>query len=206
MSREVLSAAVDNAATAAEWDGLLEAMDRDPALKAEWSRVWEARDAREGVTMRRSGGDFCSGVMAALQQEQQETFEHPKLVRLDSRRQPVSQPPVARPRWRSLVPLSAAAGIAAAVLFFGQPLSRQAVPQSVVAVAPAAQASEVADVRWSAPESNGGGGQPLDPASAEVLNSYLMEHSNTLAERSMGGAISNARFVVNTTGYSVDGE
>jgi negative regulator of sigma E activity len=144
--------------------------------------------------------------MAALQQEQQEAFEHPKVVLLESRRQPVSQPPVARPRWRSLVPLSAAAGIAAAVLFFGQPLSRQAEPQAVAAVAPAVQASDVAEVRWSAPERSGDASQPLNAASAEVLNGYLMEHSNTLAERSMGGAISNARFVVNTTGYSADGE
>lgn len=207
MSREVLSAAVDNAATAAEWDGLLEAMDRDPALKNEWSRLWEARDAREGVAVRTTGGDFCAGVMAALHQEQQDAVDHPKLVRLDSRRQaPAGSRPAARPTWRSLVPLSAAAGVAAAVLFFGQPLSREDSAQAVATARPAPSAAEVAAVRWSAPEPNGDAGRPLDAASAEVLNSYLMEHSNTLAERSMGGAISNARFVVNTTGYSADGE
>lgn len=208
MSRVVLSAAVDNAATAAEWDGLLEAIDRDPVLKGEWSRVWAARDAREGVAVQRAGADFCAGVMAALEQEQMEVAEHPKLVRLDQRR-PVPAParkPAGRLSWRSLVPLSAAAGVAAAVLFFGQPLSRQAEPQAVAAVAPAIQASDVAEVRWSAPERNGDASQPLNAASAEVLNGYLMEHSNTLAERSMGGAISTARFVVNTTGYSADGE
>lgn len=207
MSREVLSAAVDNAATAAEWDGLLEAMDRDPALKAEWSRLWEARDAREGVALGLAGDGFCAGVMSALQQEQQEVVDHPKLVRLDSRRPlPASPKPAARPTWRSLVPLSAAAGVAAAVLFFGQPLSRDASTEVVAAVTPAVPAADVAAVRWSAPEANGDGGRALDAASAEVLNSYIMEHSNTLAERSMGGAISNARFVVNTTGYSADGE
>lgn len=200
MPREALSAAVDNSATAAEWDQLIEAIGREPALKDEWSRIWASRDARDGVALDKAGAGFCAGVMAALQQE---AAPSDKVVDIATRRPAKADRPSLS--WRSLVPLSAAAGMAAAVLFVGRPFDNTPAVQAVVA-APAPTVVADAGPTWSAAEREDGAAQPMDAASAEVLNSYLMEHSNTLAERSMGGSISNARFVVHTTAYAPDGQ
>lgn len=199
MPREVLSAAVDNSASAAEWDRLIEAVGRDPALKDEWSRIWEWRDARDGVDLGKAGDGFCAGVMAALQQEAPPSA---KLVDIATRRPAPARPALS---WRSLVPLSAAAGMAAAVLFVGRPFDSEPAARTTAAAAPIETVADVSPT-WSAPDREDGAAQPMDAASAEVLNSYLMEHSNTLAERSMGGSISNARFVVHTAGYPSDGQ
>lgn len=200
MSREALSAAVDNAATSAELDALLDALERDPALMEEWSRTWAWRDARDGV-QQRPGGDICAGVMSAIRAE---PLPSEKVVDLAGRRAERRAP---RLDWRTLVPLSAAAGMAAAVLFFGRPFD-PAPAAAVVAAAPAETVvADAGAAGWNTAERGSGGSvRPMDAASAEVLNSYLMEHSNTLAERSMGGSISNARFVVHTAGYPSDGQ
>lgn len=200
MPREALSAAVDNSASAAEWDQLIEAVGREPALKEEWSRIWASRDARDGVALDKAGAGFCAGVMAALEQE---AAPSGKVVDIATHRPAKT----ARPslNWRSLVPLSAAAGMAAAVLFVGRPFDSSPAAQTVAA-APATTVVADASPTWSAAEREDGAAQPMDAASAEVLNAYLMEHSNTLAERSMGGSISNARFVVHTTAYAPDGQ
>lgn len=207
MPSEVLSAAVDNSASAAEWDRLLDAVGRDPALKEEWSRIWEWRDARDGVALHKAGAGFCAGVMAAVQLEAPPSA---KVVDIISARPvaPVSAPVPAKAaslRWRSLIPLSAAAGMAAAVLLLGRPFDSAAPAPEAIAAAPVVRVAD-AGATWSAPERDDGATQPMDAASAEVLNSYLMEHSNTLAERSMGGSISNARFAVHTAGYPADGQ
>lgn len=187
MSREVLSAAVDDAATAAEWDALLEAMDRDPELKAEWSRLWAQRDARQGVQLQNRPLDLSAAVMAALQKEPAPSGKVVDLAGRRAERRPA--PP--RRYLRALVPLSAAAGVAAAAVFVGRPLS----PVPVI---------DVAAVQPAPPEA--GQVQPITATSAAALNDYLMEHSSTVAERSMGGAISSARFVVQTTAYPADAE
>lgn len=199
MPREALSAAVDNSATAEEWDQLIEAVGRDPELMRQWSRIWAARDARDGVALDKAGAGFCAGVLAALEQE---AAPSGKVVEIVSAKSIRSRPSLS---WRSLVPLSAAAGMAAAVLFVGRPFDSAPVPASSVTVA-ASQTVADAAVTWSAAEREDGAAQPMDAASEEVLNSYLMEHSNTLAERSMGGSISNARFVVHTSAYAPEGE
>ena len=201
MSREVLSAAVDNAATPAELDALLDALERDPALMDEWSRTWAWRDARDGV-QQRAGGDVCAGVMSAIRAE---PLPSGKVVDLAGRR---AGPRAPRLDWRTLVPLSAAAGMAAAVLFFGRPFDPAPAAAVVAAAAPAAiVVADAGAAGWNSAERGSGGSvRPMDADSAEVLNSYLMEHSNTLAERSMGGSISNARFVVHTAGYPSDGQ
>lgn len=196
MSRETLSAAVDNAATSEEWDVLLDALDRDPVLQKEWSRIWAQRDARSGVRIQ-AGVDLCAGVMAAVHAEPQASA---KVVDLAARRADRTVPKLG---WRTLVPLSAAAGMAAAVLLVGRPFDTAPAPAVAASAALATVVADAAPAGWS---TAGGSEQPVNAASAEVLNSYLMEHSNTLAERSMGGSISNARFVVHTAGYPADGQ
>lgn len=213
MSRELLSAAVDNAATAAEWEQLLAAVDRDPELMSEWSRIWQCRDAQAGVALAASVQHFCTGVMAALVEPE---VMGGNVVALASRGSTarVSDAPSTRPRasaWRSLVPLSAAAGVVAAVLFFGRPLLLTDAPATVAVLSSPiasqdANATETASAPAAVAVNDDSNLQSLDPASMQVLNGYLMEHSNALAERSMGGAISNARFAARTADYRPDGQ
>ena len=166
MSKHLLSAAVDAAATDLEWDALLAAAEQDPELKAEWSRICQWRDARDGVTLT-AGADFCSGVMARS--------------------------------WRTLVPLSAAAGVVAAVLFVGGLRG----PASDTIASPVS-ASSGAVVTMPVSFNPAEGIAVSDAAKAAILNAYLMEHSNSLAERSMGGTLANARFAARTADYRPD--
>lgn len=193
MSNPVLSAAVDNAATEAEWDALLEAMASDPGLKAEWSRSCAARDARDGVAMM-AGRDFCGSVMAAIAQEAPLSSNV-----LPLRRAQPAAAVVSRPRlrsWRTLVPLSAAAGVVAAVLTVGALRA----PNAGFAASSAASPLATTAVSF-APEAEA---TQADDGKAAILNAYLMEHSNSLAERSMGGTLANARFASRTADYRPD--
>lgn len=195
MSKQVLSAAVDAAATAAEWETLLAAVDSDPEIKAEWSRIWEWRDARDGVAVS-AGSDFCSGVMAAIANEKPLPSN---VVAMPSR---VAQPIAAQSArsWRTLVPLSAAAGIVAAVLFVGG-LQKGSTPDEPVLSASNAPLLAATPVNYITAENET---TLPDAAKAAILNAYLMEHSNSLAERSMGGTLANARFAARTADYRPD--
>jgi len=197
MSKQVLSAAIDAAATEAEWDALLTAIEDDPALKDAWSQHWEWRDARDGVAVK-ARGDFSAGVMAAIAAEPMAEMPNPKVVPL--RAKAVSPPVASAQRWRTLVPLSAAAGVVAAVLFVGG-LRGPSAPEAPV-IATAAVATATTPVNWTA-GSNANPSQ-ADAAKAAILNAYLMEHSNTLAERGMGSTLANARFAARTADYRPD--
>ena len=194
MSKQLLSSAVDAAATEAEWDALIDAVGNDIGIKAEWSRIWAARDAREGVVLKASA-DFCTGVMAAIAAEKSLPSNVVSLPRK-------AEPAVARSarNWRTLVPLSAAAGVVAAVLVVGgmrQLSSNDVAPLTVSGTAQVA----TTPVNFTSNEN-----APVlpDAAKAAILNAYLMEHSNSLAERSMGGTLANARFAARTADYRPD--
>ncbi|MES2684204.1 MAG: RseA family anti-sigma factor [Pseudomonadota bacterium] len=185
MPKQVLSAAVDAAATEAEWDALMEAVENDPAIKAEWSRIWEMRDARDGVALAGSS-DFCSGVMAAIASEKPLPST---VVQMPARA--ATRPAAVARSWRTLVPLSAAAGVVAAVLVVGgyRGLSTEnALPQQTASnPAPLVTTPMVL----------------ADEGRAAILNDYIVEHSNLLTERNMGGTFASARLVVRTN-YSSD--
>ncbi len=199
MSKQLLSAAVDAAATEAEWDALLLALEQDPEITAEWSRIWEWRDVRDGVTLK-GDGNFCGGVMAAIAAEQPLPSNVVEFSRRPAAAPAVAAQPAARRNWRTLVPLSAAAGVVAAVLVVGglrgtggengQPVVVAANSAPAVAVALQADAADSAML--------------ADDAKAAILNAYLMEHSNSLADRSMGGTLANARFAARTATYRPD--
>ncbi len=194
MSKPVLSAAVDAAATDAEWDALLAAVEHDPEIKAEWSRIWEWRDLRDGVALD-AGSDFCSGVMAAIASEKPLPSNVIKLPRRDA--SAVSAP--ARRSWRSLVPLSAAAGVVAAVLVVGGLRGTGSEPVTAVSSGAAVLTTPVS---FTGPVDAGEALAEADKAA--ILNAYLMEHSNSLAERSMGSTLANARFAARTADYRPD--
>ncbi len=182
--KHLLSAAVDNAATQVEWDDLLQAVGNDIEIKAEWSRIWEWRDARDNVALAASE-DFCSGVMAAIASDK----ALPSNVVAMPARRAAPRPARGARSWRTLVPLSAAAGVIAALLvvggFRGNPGDSASTLQAT------GSAPLVATTAVNLP----------DEAKAAILNDYLMEHSNSLAERSMGRTLANAGFVVRTANY-----
>ncbi len=190
MSRQFLSAAADAAATEAEWDALIEAAENDPEIGSEWSRIWALRDARNGVTLA-AGADFCSGVMAAIANDKMLLSN---VVVMPSR---AAKPARTKrlPSWRSLVPLSAAAGVVAALLVVGGMRNANSPSQSATATMATMPVSVVATDADSA--------RP-DATKAAILNAYLMEHSNSLAERSMGGTLANASFAARTADYRPD--
>lgn len=196
MSKQLLSAAVDAAASEAEWDALLLAVEQDPEMTSEWSRIWEWRDVRDGVKLS-ADNDFCSGVMAAIATEQPLPSN---VIEFGSRRATAAVRPAARRNWRTLVPLSAAAGVVAAVLVVGGLRgtgSDNAQPLAVAATTPALPVGSTVAL-------NAENLALPDDAKAAILNAYLMEHSNSLADRSMGGTLANARFAARTANYRPD--
>lgn len=195
MSKQLLSAAVDAAATEAEWDALLLAVENDPELKAGWSRCWAQRDARDNVALA-APADFCSGVMAAIANE--------KILPSTVVQMPVrSAPPKikAAPGWRTLVPLSAAAGVVAAVLLVGGTRTLSTDRGSELIATGGSSNIAATPVNFTAGDQ---GRSSPDAEKAAILNAYLMEHSNSLAERSMGGTLANARFAARTADYRPD--
>lgn len=202
MSKQLLSAAVDAAATDAEWDALMEAVGNDPEIKAEWSRIWEMRDAQADVALAGSH-DFCLGVMAAIAGEKSLPSNVVQMPQRAAAKPAVEAPQrTARsaPTWRTLVPLSAAAGIVAAVLMVN---GLRSIGGDAASSLSASNSATVATTPVSFNAQAVGAALP-DEAKAAILNAYLMEHSNSLAERSMGGTLANARFAARTADYRPD--
>jgi negative regulator of sigma E activity len=216
MSKEVLSNALDNAASRADWDALLDAMARDDSLKQEWSRSCQARDALAGVNTRAKAEAFTAGVMAAIFAEEATAgVAHPKVVALPSMRaraepaRPKLQPAPRARTWKTWVPVSAAAGALGAVLIFGADRPAFAPANPVAATANATtqaapvQVAQLSSQSWqpaAAPESNSAPGSP-DSDTAALLDDYLVQHSNSTAQQNVSGALHSARFAVQSASY-----
>ncbi|HEY1075755.1 MAG TPA: sigma-E factor negative regulatory protein [Fontimonas sp.] len=194
MAKDSISALLDGECTPAEIDRILEEMARSPALGAEWSRQCMARDAVEGVRMRKEQPCICAGVMAGL----------------DAQDKPLpSRVTVLKPRrlttyWKPLAGLAAAASVAAiaVTMNFGGPQD----PASTLAEA---QMAPPVVLQAVMPASNPGATRrPANlravSANEEELRSYLLEHSNSVAERGMGATLSYARFAAHSIGDQVE--
>ena len=108
--------------------------------------------------------------------------------------------------WKTWVPVSAAAGALAAALLFGvgrltpagnAPATLAAL--TIPATSPATSPASTKPVRWTAGD-DGKGAAP-DADTAALLDSYLVEHSNTVAQHDVGGPLAGARFAVQTAAY-----
>lgn len=187
MMQETLSALLDGECTPAELDRLLDEMDRDPTLKARYSRMILARDARQNTRVRSAEIDFSAAVMAALDTEPE--HKDSSKVLTFQRRSPNF--------WRPLAGLALAAGMGAvavlairpqtAPLPAALPLSTQQAPAETLS----AEAVEVANHRWPRP----------DEDNAEQLNNYLIAYSQSRAQQGMGGTLGYARFAAHTAEY-----
>jgi negative regulator of sigma E activity len=205
MSREILSAAIDDAATAAEWEIFLKAVDQDATLMREWSRHCHVRDAMAGVRVHARSTDFCAGVMNAIAAEPAGAESAGKVVDLATRRVGAAASSVAVPlragrRLRTLVPISAAAGVAAAVLTVNLMRTSEA-PNTLANQSVTVAATPVSNMRTA------GTDRPAaQSARVALLGSYLLEHNNSVAERGMGGSLANARFAARAADYRPDAE
>lgn len=176
MSQESLSALLDGECSDQELDALLDELDRSPELKALWSRQQVARHARAGVPIRQV--DICAAVMARL--DEAPDAGHAKVVEL-ARRRP-------RLAWRPVAGLAAAASVAAVAVTLGLNFGTVQTAGAPAAndVATAAPVAGLQPVAYGAPTDNA----VVD----EDLRNYMIEHSNSLADRGVGGALSYARF------------
>lgn len=203
MVHESLSALLDGECNAEDLDRLLDAAERDPALKAAWSRMCQTRELRDGTRIGRGQPCIAAAVMAGL--DQPDLAASPKVV-------PLSAPPRKRIDWKTWSGWAVAASVAmvAVTLNLGNktsdPVSSMEagaggsfVPQvssPVSAPLPTVRARNLQTVSLSADE------QVVD----EDLRDYLIEHSNALADRGMGGTLSYARFAAHPAVFSTEAQ
>lgn len=180
-AKETLSAAADGECRPDEWDRLLDALDRDPGLMADWSRLCAQRDAREGVRLQPGAAALTASIMQAVSAEPAPIRQsHPKVTPLVRR----------RPLWQPLggFAVAASAALMAFALVMGgeEPATDGAAPTRVSApvVLPPAPRESLRVV------SN----NPSDPEDAWLL----LEHNNAVAGQAMGGALRYARFATHS--------
>lgn len=185
MAKDSLSALIDGECTPAELARILDEMDQSPALKSAWSRLCLSRDASEGVRVRRDQRCICEGVMAQLGAQDTLPVSRKPL-------HPTRRPTGLRTYWKPLAGLAAAASVAAVMVTLMP--QREAGPAAISGFAP--QIGTPVGVPAAQPRP---GRQHLVSAEDE-LRRYLIEHSNTLANRGMGATLSYARFAAHSVG------
>lgn len=197
MAKDSLSALLDGECSPRELDRILDEMERSPELKLAWSRLCLSRDAGEGVRVRKDQPCICAGVMSGLDARPQTVGS--KVVPLFRQR--------IRGYWKPLAGFAAAASVAGVALTLnlgdrsstvaagaGMNLPQVSAPVSVPVVQRRprylqAVSASADDVQRAAME--------------DELRSYLIEHSNTLADRGMGATLSYARFAAHSVGEPI---
>ena len=174
MNHESLSALFDGECKGAELDQLLSALEREPALRSEWSRLCVAHQAVHGIA-RKTDEALVRNVMAAIAREPHEPHAVKTYARSLS--------------WTWLRPLAGyalAAGVGAVAVFGllskqnGETFAPAITAQSdAISASPVRRRSELADSQ---------------------LNSYLIDYSNYRAQQGMG-ALGYARFAAHDAVY-----
>lgn len=182
MSQEHLSALLDGECSDHDLDRLLDEMERNPALKDDWSRMCRNRELAAGTRIKAELPCICTGVMSSLDTQPQASA-HPKVVELASRRQ--------NPVWKPLVGLAVAASVAVIALLAGLNFTSSGTAPGIEATQPQTYSQQVASSQ---------------PVVDEDLDNYLIEHNNSLAEQGMGGTLRYARFAAHTAAYRTEGQ
>lgn len=183
MTDEALSALLDGECSPVELDRVLEAMERDPALKARYSRMCLARDTLRSGSAKPVPASFAAGVLAALDQQPASTvvpFRARRLAGLDWVR-----------LWQPMAGLAAAATLAAVAVLVLRPESALVPESQDVAGASSAQVPAAKDDRhWT----------ELDAANARQLNDYLTAYNRSRAEQGVAGTLNHARYEAHPAG------
>lgn len=205
MAQETLSALFDGECSPQELDRLLDQMERDPALKEAWSRLCLARDAVEGTRYRAGQPDICAGVMAALAPVATAPVRAaaPPAGFVRSMRSAFQR---RRREWAPMAGWAVAASVAvvAVTLNYGD-RGGEGAGGGGGGMSPQVQTSPVlvpaVQRRPRYLQAVSAHSEPAPDAAQEDLRQYLIEHSNTLADRGMGGSLSYARFAAHTAEY-----
>lgn len=205
MSQETLSALLDGECSAEELDGLLDDIERSPALKARWSRLCLSREAMEDTVVRKGQPCICAGVMAGLDAQPAE-LANPKVQEF---RRPAAF------NWRPVAGLAAAASVATVALLVGMHGGAQApLADGGLAAQPVAPLTQPVSYPVGTPARNlqavalrPSGEQQWQDA-GDDLDNYLIEHNSSVAGQgvSMGGTLRYARFAAHSATYHPDGQ
>lgn len=183
MNRESLSALLDGECRGIELDQLLDALDREPALKAEWSRLCVARSALQRKPAAPDEA-FVRNVMAAIAREPV------------SATKPSPRAPALTWNWlRPLAGYSLAASAGAVAVFSMLTLQK---PQDSAQDSALAQNVALNDYQSFA---------NADPVERQrgvtntQLNSYLKDYNRTRARQGMSGSLGYARYAAHDAVY-----
>lgn len=176
--KESLSALLDGECSPSELEQLLSELERDPALRAKFSRLCLARESRHGTRVRSAQLDFSSRVLAALDRE---AAEPSGVVPMGNR--------VRRLPWRAAASLAAAAAVGAVAVMAIRPTGPGTVASPVVALSPsAATLAEGEPVETQYTE--------LDAENARQLRNYLMTYQ--AGGQGVGATLGYARYAAYT--------
>lgn len=180
MNRESLSALFDGECSGAELGRLLDSLDREPALKAEWSRLCLARETLKSPLSAAHDAGFSSRVMAAIAAESAAPRANVIPFPFPTRAWRLTQP---------LVGYAMAASLGAFVVF-GLMTPRDD-GGGDLAEAPVQVASYAAE-------------KPTPVAGHEQdaqLDGYLIDYSHYRARQGMGGSLGYARVAAHNAVY-----
>lgn len=178
---ESLSALLDGECSPSELEDVLSALERDPVLLEEFSRLVLGREARVGTRIRKAQVDFSARVLAALQDEPGQ--EGSRVVPF--------RPKLSRLPWKAAAGLAAAAAVGAVAVLVVRPDPFQALTPAVQPASLAStQAVDAVPVETQYSE--------LDDENARQLRNYLMAYSQSRGQQGMGSTLGYARYTAYT--------
>jgi negative regulator of sigma E activity len=189
---ESISALLDGECSPAELERLLDQMERDPALREQFSRQCLARESRMGTRVRAARLDFSSKVLAALQDEQPGAVVMPFVPR-------VRQIP-----WKAATGLAAAAAVGAMAVLALKPEA----PLGSSAGLPVATTSPMASDAVALPVA-AAAQQPVainaalrtgseDEVTRQQLQNYLRAYSQSREQQHVRSLLGYARYAAYT--------
>lgn len=196
MSHESLSALLDGESSPEEIDRLLDAVERSPELGEAFSRMCLAREATAGTRIVKQQPCICAAVMAGLDDSPDAVDS--KVVQLPTRRGSIQL------KWKPLAGLAAAASLGALAVLVALPQAQQALPSGspVMPEVSSPVSLPAASRRPRQLQTVSADDELLQQWQEDELGGYLIEHSNTLADRGMAGTLSYARFTAHTADQS----
>lgn len=181
---ESISALLDGECSPSELEQLLDQMERDPALREEFSRQCLARDSRMGTKVRSAKLDFSSRVIAALHNEQPGAVVLPFAAR-------IRQVP-----WKAATGLAAAAAIGAMAVLALKPEGAPDGGLPVATTSPMASSAAAVPVAAS-PAVAGIAG---DEVTRQQLQNYLRAYSQAREQQYLRSTLGYARYAAYADG------
>jgi negative regulator of sigma E activity len=177
---ESLSALLDGQCSDSELDQILAEMERNPALRQQFSRLCLAHESRMGTRVRAADPQFADRVLAALQEEPAVVVPMGDRVR--------------RLPWRAATSLAAAAAVGAIAVLVVRP-ETAAIPLPEAAQTAGLSAAGAVPVAAEPVETQFA---ELESGSAQQLRNYLMAYSQSRASQGVGSTLNYARYAAYT--------